>query len=236
MTRPEGRARSTSSSTAPTSRPRRGASTCSSRRSVTATTRSGSSWAWSARGSRASSTRTRPIPSASAARHRGGSRVLRGALAGAARERAVPGTPPEARADHVRPYLLERLRGGPRGLAPGAPATDRPRPEWPWAIWYPLRRTGTFARLTPQEQGRSSRSTPRSGRTYGEADLAHDVRLACHGLDTHDNDFVIGLVGRDLHPLSHLVQTMRRTAQTSEFIQTLGPFFIGHVLWRSTGA
>ena len=72
------------------------------------------------------------------------------------------------------------------------------------------------------------------GRTYGEADLAHDVRLACHGLDTHDNDFVIGLVGRELHPLSHLVQTMRRTAQTAEFIQTLGPFFVGQALWRGS--
>jgi chlorite dismutase len=47
---------------------------------------------------------------------------------------------------------------------------------------------------------------------------------------------VIGLVGRELHPLSHLVQTMRRTAQTSEFIQTLGPFFIGHALWRGSGS
>jgi hypothetical protein len=28
---------------------------------------------------------------------------------------------------------------------------------------------------------------------------------------------------------------MRRTAQTSEFIQTLGPFFVGHALWRGTG-
>ena len=26
-------------------------------------------------------------------------------------------------------------------------------PAWPWAIWYPLRRTGGFSRLTPQEQG-----------------------------------------------------------------------------------
>jgi chlorite dismutase len=108
-------------------------------------------------------------------------------------------------------------------------------PEWPWAIWYPLRRTGTFARLTPQEQGAILKEHAALGRTYGEADLAHDVRLACHGLDTHDNDFVIGLVGRELHPLSHLVQTMRRTAQTAEFIQTLGPFFVGHVLWRSAG-
>jgi hypothetical protein len=108
--------------------------------------------------------------------------------------------------------------------------------EWPWAIWYPLRRTGTFARLTPQEQGTILREHAALGRAYGDAELVHDVRLACHGLDTNDNDFVIGLVGRELHPLSHLVQTMRRTAQTSEFIQTLGPFFVGHVVWRGTSA
>ena len=71
------------------------------------------------------------------------------------------------------------------------------------------------------------------GRAYGDADLAHDVRLACHGLDVHDNDFVIGLVGRELHPLSHLVQAMRKTAQTSQYLQTLGPFFVGHAVWQS---
>jgi len=92
-------------------------------------------------------------------------------------------------------------------------------PAWPWGIWYPLRRTGSFSKLTPQEQG--------------DADLAHDVRLACHGLDVNDNDFVIGLVGRHLHPLSHLVQAMRKTTQTSQYLQTLGPFFVGHALWQS---
>jgi hypothetical protein len=106
-------------------------------------------------------------------------------------------------------------------------------PAWPWAIWYPLRRTGTFAKLTPQEQGSILREHGTIGRAYGDADLAHDIRLACHGLDAHDNDFLIGLIGRDLHPLSHIVQTMRKTRQTSEFIQSLGPFFVGHVLWQS---
>ena len=106
-------------------------------------------------------------------------------------------------------------------------------PEWPWAIWYPLRRTGSFARLPAQEQGTIIREHSVLGRAYGEADLAHDVRLACHGLDTHDNDFVIGLVGHALHPLSHLVQAMRKTVQTSQYLQTLGPFFVGHVLWQS---
>lgn len=115
---------------------------------------------------------------------------------------------------------------------------QRPRrtalnPAWPWGIWYPLRRVGGFARLSGQEQGTIIREHSVLGRGYGDADLAHDVRLACHGLDVHDNDFVIGLVGRELHPLSHLIQAMRKTVQTSQYIETLGPFFVGHVLWQS---
>ena len=106
-------------------------------------------------------------------------------------------------------------------------------PAWPWGIWYPLRRVGAFARLSREEQSAILREHATIGRAYGEADFAHDIRLACHGLDVHDNDFVIGLVGRALHPLSHLVQTMRKTAQTSQYIQTLGPFFVGRVVWQS---
>jgi chlorite dismutase len=106
-------------------------------------------------------------------------------------------------------------------------------PAWPWAVWYPLRRTGAFAKLSAQEQGAILREHGTIGRAYGEADLAHDIRLVCHGLDTHDNDFLIGLVGKDLQPLSHLVQAMRKTAQTSEYMASLGPFFVGHALWQS---
>jgi len=105
-------------------------------------------------------------------------------------------------------------------------------PAWPWAIWYPLRRAGGFARLAPSEQSGILREHATLGRAYGDADLAHDIRLACHGLDTNDNDFVIGLVGHDLHPLSHLVQAMRKTTQTSQHLQSLGPFFVGHVYWQ----
>jgi chlorite dismutase len=100
-------------------------------------------------------------------------------------------------------------------------------------VWYPLRRTGAFARLGRKEQSDILREHAAIGRTYGEQDLAHDVRLACHGLDRNDNEFVIGLVGRDLHPLSHVVQTMRRTRQTSEYIAQMGPFFVGHVAYRT---
>jgi hypothetical protein len=114
---------------------------------------------------------------------------------------------------------------------------DRPRksvtnPTWPWAVWYPLRRTGGFARLPHDEQGAILREHAMIGRAYGEADLAHDIRLACHGLDAKDNEFVIGLLGQALYPLSHVVQSMRKTRQTSEYIQSMGPFFVGHAVWQ----
>ena len=106
---------------------------------------------------------------------------------------------------------------------------------WDWHVWYPLRRTGAFAKLDPQEQSAILREHGALGMAYGQTDLGHDVRLACHGLDAGDNEFVIGLIGRELHPLSHLVQAMRKTKQTSEFIAKMGPFFVGRVLHRSAG-
>jgi hypothetical protein len=101
-----------------------------------------------------------------------------------------------------------------------------------WHVWYPLRRTGEFAKLPPSEQGPILREHATIGMAYGQKELAHDIRLACHGLDAADNEFVIGLVGRDLHPLSHLVQAMRKTRQTSEFIAKMGPFFVGYAAHR----
>jgi hypothetical protein len=103
-----------------------------------------------------------------------------------------------------------------------------------WHVWYPLRRVGAFARLESHDQSQILREHAQIGMAYGAQELAHDVRLACYGIDANDNEFVIGLLGRDLHPLSHLVQAMRKTRQTSEFIERMGPFFVGHVLQRVT--
>jgi Chlorite dismutase len=106
---------------------------------------------------------------------------------------------------------------------------------WPWAVWYPLRRSGAFERVEPRERGTIMREHAGIGKAYGAQDLAHDVRLACHGLDANDNEFVIGLIGKDLHPLSHVVQAMRSTRQTSEFITQMGPFFVGRAAFRHPG-
>jgi chlorite dismutase len=103
---------------------------------------------------------------------------------------------------------------------------------WPWAIWYPLRRSGAFERLALEEKAAILREHAAIGRSYGESDLAHDVRLACHGLDASDNEFLVGLVGRALYPLSHVVESMRSTRQTSQYITQMGPFFVGRALHR----
>lgn len=109
-------------------------------------------------------------------------------------------------------------------------------PATPWAIWYPLRRSGAFARLPRPEQQQILKEHGTIGRQFGDAGYANDVRLACHGLDKSDNDFVIGLIGKDLHPLSALVEAMRPTVQTSQYLESLGPFFVGRAVWRSQRA
>jgi Chlorite dismutase len=114
---------------------------------------------------------------------------------------------------------------------------SRPRrrvldPELRWAIWYPLRRSGSFEQLSRKEQNAILMEHGGVGTAFGRAGLGYDIRLACHGLDRSDNDFVVGLLGRELHPLSIIVQRMRKTRQTSLHIERLGPFFVGRVAWQ----
>ncbi|MCP4868439.1 MAG: chlorite dismutase family protein [Proteobacteria bacterium] len=105
-------------------------------------------------------------------------------------------------------------------------------PKNTWAVWYPLRRAGAFGLLPAAEQGAMLKEHGAIGRAYGEAGLVEDVRLACSGLDPEDNDFVIGLLGADLNPISKVVGEMRGTRQTAEFLTKLGPFFVGRKAYQ----
>ena len=109
------------------------------------------------------------------------------------------------------------------------PLQNALNPEFSWAIWYPLRRNPEFYRLEHRERGRILGEHAMLGRSYAAGGYASDIRLACFGLDTNDNEFVIGVVGPDLHPLSRLIQDMRQTEQTTKYIASLGPFFVGKV-------
>jgi chlorite dismutase len=115
---------------------------------------------------------------------------------------------------------------------------NRPRrtvlnPLWRWGVWYPLRRSGRFAQLPEQEQRVILAEHGAIGMSFGAGDYAHDIRLACHGLDKADNDFIVGLIGKDLYPLSAVVQAMRKTQQTALYLERLGPFFVGRAVWQS---
>jgi len=118
---------------------------------------------------------------------------------------------------------------------------ERPRqralnPDYPWAVWYPLRRTGEFAKLPKREKMKILGEHGTIGRAWGEAGYAHDIRLACFGMDRADNDFVVALVGPELLPLSKIVEVMRGTVQTSTYIEKLGPFFVGKAVYQSASS
>ncbi len=155
--------------------------------------------------------------------------------------RAFLNTPPFSELAH-KPELTMFGRTYSLGYEPDLADTllDRPRravlnPDERWAVWYPLRRKGAFAAAPLSEQREMLKEHGTIGMAYGRAGLAHDVRLACFGLDTNDNDFVVALTGRDLHPLSKVVEEMRKTRQTSTFMDRLGPFFVGHAVWQRDG-
>jgi chlorite dismutase len=106
-------------------------------------------------------------------------------------------------------------------------------PDFAWAVWYPLQRSKAFQTLAADHQRRILAEHGTLAKRYGMGGQVADVRLACHGLDRSDNDFVIGLLGAKLFPLSAIVQEMRGTEQTSQYLDSLGPFFVGKVFWRS---
>jgi len=114
----------------------------------------------------------------------------------------------------------------------GRPVERALDPKNQWAVWYPLRRNGAFGLLPAKEQGAMLKEHGDIGRAWGEAGLVEDIRLACQGLDPEDNDFVIGLLGADLAPISKIVAQMRGTRQTAEFLTKLGPFFVGRKAYQ----
>jgi hypothetical protein len=106
-------------------------------------------------------------------------------------------------------------------------------PQNTWAVWYPLQRAKKFYTLPPEHQRKILAEHGTLAHRYGAGGHVNDVRLACHGLDKSDNDFIVGLLGAKLHPLSAVVQEMRKTEQTSQYLDSLGPFFVGKVAWQS---
>jgi chlorite dismutase len=43
----------------------------------------------------------------------------------------------------------------------------------------------------------------------------------------------VALIGPELYPLSAIVERMRKTKQTSQYLESLGPFFVGKAIWQN---
>jgi len=106
----------------------------------------------------------------------------------------------------------------------------------PWAVWYPMRRKGLFYLQPGKDQCEMLLHHASIGKSYGDSGAAKDVRLKCYGIDEKDNEFVIGLIGKNLASLSRIVEDLRKTQHTSTYMKTLGPFFVGLRAFSSTDA
>jgi len=106
-------------------------------------------------------------------------------------------------------------------------------PSLRWALWYPVRRMKAFEALPDETKHEVAMNHGGIGMAFGKANLGHDIRLACHGLDVADNDFIIGVLAPELFNASAIVQAMRKSLQTMHHLDNLGPFFAGNVIWQS---
>jgi chlorite dismutase len=116
---------------------------------------------------------------------------------------------------------------------------DRPRsrltdPALAWGIWYPVRRDKAFESLEEGAKHDVMMDHGSIGMRYGKAGLGHDIRLACHGLDRNDADFVIAVLAPELHNASAVIQAMRKSLQTMHHLDALGPFFTGRVVAQNS--
>ena len=113
------------------------------------------------------------------------------------------------------------------------PIRNATKEDWDWAIWYPLRRKGPFYVQPPADQCKMLLHHAAIGKAFSELNAAHDIRLKSFGIDGKDNEYIVGILGDDLHSLSRVVEEMRKTRHTAEFLESLGPFFVGKKIWTN---
>jgi chlorite dismutase len=113
------------------------------------------------------------------------------------------------------------------------PIRNATRDDWDWGIWYPLRRKGPFYIQPPEDQCSMLLTHAAIGKAFSDLNAAHDIRLKSFGMDPDDNEYIVGLVGDDFHGLSRVVEEMRKTKHTAEYLESLGPFFVGKKVWKS---
>ncbi len=154
-----------------------------------------------------------------------GSRRVRRSRAAAAESAAVRRAHAEARVHDARPHLLDRLRAGSEGSRCSIGRDER------CSIRTGSGRSGIrcagaagLRSCRRRSSGSFSPSTARSGCRSAPATTRTTSASPATGSTRRTTTSSIGLIGKDLFPLSAIVQTMRTTQQTSLYLERLGPF------------
>jgi len=107
------------------------------------------------------------------------------------------------------------------------------RSDQRWGVWYPVRNKPEWGSLDETARGAAQREHGKVAKKFTSADKVSYVRLSCHGIDPEDNDHIFGLTAASLTDISLLQEAMRGTSQIANYVEKMGPVFVGRKVWQN---
>jgi len=105
-----------------------------------------------------------------------------------------------------------------------------------WAVWYPVRNKPEWGSLDAGSQQSVHDEHIEAAKSFIAEGRVSYARLACHGLDPEDNDYISYMAAADLGDISSLAEAIRGTAQVSTHTDKMGPVFVGRKIWQNPEA
>jgi hypothetical protein len=105
--------------------------------------------------------------------------------------------------------------------------------EQRWATWYPIRNKPEWGTLDKAKKTAAQKEHGAVAKEFVDSDKVSYVRLSCNGLDPEDNDHIFGLTAGSLEDISLLQEAMRGTSQIANYVDKIGPVFVGRKVWQN---
>ncbi len=105
--------------------------------------------------------------------------------------------------------------------------------EQRWATWYPTRNKPEWGTLDKAKKTAAQKEHGAVAKKFIDNDKVSYVRLSCNGLDPEDNDHIFGLTATSLEDISLLQEAMRGTSQIANYVDKIGPVFVGRKVWQN---
>ena len=160
--------------------------------------------------------------------------LLRDDAARAVQPPAVRGVHAQARVRHARPHVLDRLRARSRGHAVHEAARQDAEPREPLGrVVSAAARRRSFRRCRPIISAASWPSTARSRNATAPAGMPPTCASRATASTRTTTTSSSACSARTCIRLSAVVQEMRKTEQTAQYLDSLGPFFVGKAVWQA---